>query len=339
MRMTHAAVSYAAGWPQMLCLCLVAALFSALLVRAMIRAGPLDMPGHRSAHDRPIPRGGGVGVMISFLLGVPIALWLHNGETYGAAAILGGIALLAVVAWLDDLLQFRPALKLAAQATASLLVLLGAGPLPGHAWGVALGFIWLMFVTNALNFIDGLDGLAAGSMALSALCIAITARGVLEMDAACLLAAGLLGFLPFNMPKARIFLGDVGSQGAGLAIATLGLLRWQQPTPGSILVTPLLLGGILYDVAFTLCRRLAAGENVTEAHRGHLYQVAFRSGVSATSVTLLFWGFVLWGEALGAALTQSLITAWTAIGLDIIPQIAWTIVVWRRAGNQMVGRW
>ncbi len=83
-----------------------------------------------------------------------------------------------------------------------------------------------------------------------------------------------------------------------MAVAALGLLRWQDPAPLSWLVMPMLLAGILYDVAFTLCRRLLAGERLHEAHRGHLYQVAFRTGVPASRVALLHWGFVLWGGGL-----------------------------------------
>ena len=328
------------GWPATLALtCLAASLLSALLVRAMIRLGPLDMPGHRSAHDRPIPRGGGVGVVVSFLLGGPLVFWLRGGDAPDAAAILGGVALLALVSWLDDLMQFRPMLKLAAQAAASLLVLAGVGRLPGCPWSVAAGFCWLMFATNALNFIDGLNGLAAGSMALAVLFAAMGARGGPLLDTAYVLAAGLAGFLPFNMPRARIFLGDVGSQGAGLAVAAFGLLRWQQPTRCSVLVMPLLLGGILYDVGFTLCRRLIAGENLAQAHRGHLYQAASRLGMPAVAVALLYWTFVVWGGLLGLALSRSIVTPWAAILLEIAPLGLWTAVVHRRARRAAAFLW
>ncbi len=295
----------------------------------MIGVAVLDTPGHRSSHDRPPPKGGGVGVMTAFLLG---AAWLGVGGT-----MLVGIVLLALVSWLDDLRQFPPLVKLAAQAMAAALVLLGIGRLPGDPWfTIPLGFGWLIVVTNALNFIDGLNGLAAGSMAIACLCVGAPGAAPL------LLAASLVGFLPFNYPRARIFLGDVGSQSAGLSVAAFGLLRWQDDAAfGSMLAMPLLLSGILYDVGFTLCRRWRASERLLEAHRGHLYQVAFRSGVPAPWVAALHWGFVLWGG--GCALTLRLgwmpTPALTALVLALLPQFAWTAFVIRRARDAAILDW
>lgn len=316
------------------------ALLSALLVRAMIRLAVLDTPGHRSSHARPTPKGGGVGVMAAFLLGVPAMLWLRGGASpiAATAAILVAVALLALVSWLDDLHQFPPLVKLLAQAFAALLILWGIGPWPAQPLlGLAVGFGWLLFVTNALNFIDGLNGLAAGSMALACLFIGLTAPAGLQGDAGLVLTAGLIGFLPFNYPKALIFLGDVGSQGAGLAVATLGLLRWHDLSPASILVMPLLLCGVLYDVTFTLCRRWLAGERLHEAHRGHLYQVAFRTGMPAPLIALLQWGFVLWGAAI--SLIAGAITASLAIMLALVPQLVWSGLVIRRARRAALSRW
>lgn len=314
------------------------ALLSGLLVRVMVRIAVLDLPGQRSSHDRPTPKGGGVGVMVAFLLGSPPALWLNAGTVpVSAWAILGAVALLAVVSWLDDLRQFPPLVKLSAQAAAAALVLAGIGPLPAHPLlGLAIDFGWLMLVTNAVNFIDGLNGLAAGSMALACLFIGLTAAGGPAGPLAWMLAAGLAGFLPFNYPRARIFLGDVGSQGAGLAVAAIGLLRWQEHTPWSVLVMPLLLGGILYDVGFTLCRRCLAGELPWQAHRGHLYQVAFRSGMPPWQVALLHWGFVLWGGVLGLTLPAG---PAAPVALMLLPQLFWTGFVIRRARLAAIGRW
>jgi UDP-N-acetylmuramyl pentapeptide phosphotransferase/UDP-N-acetylglucosamine-1-phosphate transferase len=340
-----------AGWsPALILLCVGAVLLSALLVRTMIAVAVLDTPGHRSAHVRPTPKGGGVGVVASVLVGIPAALWLYGGgPVLAATAILGGVALLALISWLDDVRQFPPVVKLAAQTAAACLVLFGTGPPPllaptlGPLPGLVLGFVWLLFVTNALNFIDGLNGLAAGSMALAALFIGLTSTTPLQQSAGLMLAAGLIGFLPFNYPRARIFLGDVGSQPAGLLVGALGLLRCADPAglsiPGAALVMPLLLWGILYDVTFTLARRWRAGERLSEAHRGHLYQVAFRSGVPAPLVALLHWGFVIWGAVLALALANNVCTPPFAIALACLPQLIWTAFVLRRSRRTALGRW
>ena len=327
--------------------CLGAVLLSALLVRFMVRVAVLDTPGHRSSHDRPTPKGGGVGVIAAFLLGTPLALRLQGEAiSVASACLLAAVGLLALVSWLDDVRQFPPLVKLAAQLAAAASVLWGIWPLPG-SWlpgfwplGLAIGLCWLLFVTNALNFIDGLNGLAGGSMALACLWLGIGLGkpGGLEQTAALLLAAGLIGFLPFNYPRARIFLGDVGSQGAGLAVAAIGLLHWRDGPAHSLLAMPLLLAGILYDVAFTLCRRWRAGERLMQAHRDHLYQLAFRSGIPAWRIALLHWGFVLWGGAIARALQSGLITVITAILLALLPQLAWTGLV-LRAARRLPGRW
>ncbi len=111
-----------------------------------------------------------------------------------------------------------------------------------------------------------------------------------------LLAAGLLGFLPFNYPRARIFLGDVGSQFCGFVLAVLGVVAARfEGIELSLLLVPMLLSGLLLDALFTLARRLLAGERITQPHRGHLYQVAHRAGVPAAVIAPLHWAFAAWG--------------------------------------------
>ena len=102
---------------------------------------------------------------------------------------------------------------------------------------------------------------------------------------------------------------------------------------------PLLLCGVLYDVAFTLCRRWQAGDRLHQAHRGHLYQVAFRAGMPAALVTLLHWGFVLWGAAIALSAAHGRITMPLAVTLALAPQLAWTGMVIRLARRAAIGRW
>ena len=145
-----------------------------------------------------------------------------------------------------------------------------------------------------MNFIDGLDGLAGGVALIAAgflAGIAATHDGWFAYAAALLLAAGIAGFLPFNFPRARIFMGDVGSQFCGFMLAVLAVVASRfQGLEMSFLLVPMLLSGVLFDVAFTLVRRAAAGERLTAPHRGHLYQVAQRAGVPAPAVALAALG-------------------------------------------------
>ncbi len=290
-------------------------LLSAGTVRMMIEVRVMDTPGARKAHDRPIPKGGGVGVVVTFLVGIAVlyrfAAFARLADPYFLGVIEASVAI-AVVAFLDDLFDWPFTVKLGAQMLAALVAVssglyvtdfrvpyLGAVPL---AWaGIAASLVWILFTPNAMNFIDGLNGLASGVALIACLFIVFIAEqhgGWFAYAAAGLLAAGLAGFLPFNFPKARIFMGDVGSQFCGFMLAVLAIVASRfDGVELSFLLVPMLLSGVLFDVAFTLARRFLQGESITQPHRGHLYQIAQRSGVPATTVTLIHWGFAVFGGA------------------------------------------
>jgi UDP-GlcNAc:undecaprenyl-phosphate GlcNAc-1-phosphate transferase len=149
------------------------------------------------------------------------------------------------------------------------------------------------------------------------------------------------GFLPFNFPKARIFMGDVGSQFCGFMLAILAVVAGRiEGVELSFLLVPMLLSGVLYDVAFTLVRRWKEGEALTKPHRGHLYQVAHRSGVPAPAVAMIHWGFAVFGGlcCLLFIVEPRGVKPFVAL-LPLIPQLAWTWFVVRRARAAGLGRW
>lgn len=338
-------------------LLLLAYIISALLCRRMIAVAVLDTPGHRSAHTAPTPKGGGVGVIGAFLLlffpmrhlcGLPALT--PDSVTFWAA-----VALLAAISWLDDVYQWSPLIKLAAQILSAVMVT--AAILPVSAFSSPTWFllaalcatVWAVFVTNAVNFMDGLNGLVSGTLCLTFLCLTLpfwpSDTPELRLIAA-LMTFGLLAFLPLNFPHARIFLGDVGSQACGLLIASAALMLATPaiapaiPDLHAALLVPCLIAGLLYDVAFTLIRRSFAGEKLLQAHRGHLYQIAFRSGVPMPVVTLLHWSFVLWGAGMYALLALPPVgSSWFAIAAVVLPQVLWTAFVILRARKHPVGRW
>ena len=331
---------------------------SAVVVRFMITAGVLDRPDARKAHKRPIPKGGGVGVVAAFLVGTAIlygvAGFARIADPYFLGVILAASAI-AAVAFLDDLRDWPFTVKLAAQlvaagiAVASGLVVASVnlpawGKLPLGLFGVAATMAWILFTTNAMNFIDGLNGLAAGVGVIACIALAVIAAtmgGWFVYFTSLLLAAGLLGFLPFNFPRARIFMGDVGSQFCGFVLAVLGVVaaRFEQVELSALLV-PLLLFGVLFDVAFTLVRRLLAGDRLTQAHRSHLYQVAHRAGMSATTVTLVHWGFALWGALCCAVFLHAVgLGKPLALLLALPPQLLWIGIVFWLARRARIGRW
>jgi UDP-GlcNAc:undecaprenyl-phosphate GlcNAc-1-phosphate transferase len=311
------------GWLAFLALTAI----SALIVRAMIAVGMMDQPDHRKLHTRPIPTGGGVGVVVAFMLAVAPVLALSQPW------VLVAMALIAVVSFADDRLGFPFTIKLAAQIVAAILVVGSGFTLQPGAIGLIAAAVWLVFVTNAVNFMDGMNGLAAGTALVACLFLAGGAGGLLVVGPALALAAGLLGFLPFNFPQARIFMGDVGSQFCGFVLGVLGLVAaGSTPDWTGGIVLSMLLAGLFWDVGFTLLRRAWAGENLARAHRGHLYQLARRGGVDARVVAMLHWGFAALGGCAALAMlgTDAPFKVIFPLAL-LLPQLWWTIYVLRRA--------
>jgi UDP-N-acetylmuramyl pentapeptide phosphotransferase/UDP-N-acetylglucosamine-1-phosphate transferase len=323
---------------------------AALMVAGAIRLGVLDHPGHRSSHTRPTPKGGGIGVVAAFVVAVPMARLLHGQAalTPAIAGLLAATLLLGAISWLDDVYQWPPSLKLAAQVAASILVV-ATGPHPtGFAIPIGddmLSVAALIFLTNAVNFMDGLNGLASGSILLACLVIGGLAQGTSLAglgDMALVLAAALAGFLPFNFPAARIFMGDVGSQSCGLLMGAFGLAAAAGPPllgtgglgmeglgmgAGMVIAVPLLMSGLIYDVGYTLLRRWRNGARLVESHREHLYQLATRSGISPVMVTLVQWAFVLWGGMTALLTQQGRTGPAVALLLVLLPQLGWTGIV------------
>jgi UDP-GlcNAc:undecaprenyl-phosphate GlcNAc-1-phosphate transferase len=334
------------------------AILSAIVVRAMVALRVMDTPEARKAHDRPTPKGGGVGIVVAFLAGLLLLYRFGEFARLANEYFLGVIAAsfaIAVVAFLDDLYDWPFTVKLGIQALAAL-VAVGTGifihdyriPYVGPVYvgwiGPPMTLAWLLFTTNAVNFIDGLNGLASGVTLIACAFLAYFSAGYGSWfcyAASGMLAAGLLGFLPFNFPRARIFMGDVGSQFCGFMIAVLGVVASRFDGASlSFLLVPMLLSGVLFDVAFTLARRAGEGEHVTQAHRGHLYQVAQRSGVPAATVTVIHWGFAVFG-GLCCLVFLHVSGGWklVVLAMTVAPQVVWLgFVVWvaRRTG---IGRW
>ncbi len=333
-------------------------LLSAGVVRLMISARILDRPDPRKVHTQATPKGGGVGVVVAFLIGIAVlyhfAEFARLADPYFIGVIEASVAI-AAVAFLDDLFDWKFTVKLAAQILAAL-VAVGSGiyvrnyrlPYVGSldvGWlGVPATVLWLLFATNAMNFIDGLNGLAGG-VALIAACflagIAAAHDGWFIYFASLLLIAGLAGFLPFNFPRARIFLGDVGSQFCGFMLAILAVVASRlDGVDLSFLIVPMLLSGVLFDVAFTLVRRVLAGEPLTEPHRGHLYQVAQRSGVPSVTVALVHWGFAMFGGvcALLFLVAPSQAKPFVPL-LALAPQMVWLAFVVHHARRSGIVRW
>ena len=327
------------------------AVLSAAVVRLMIRHGVLDIPGDRSSHDRPTPKGGGIGIAAAFAIGLAAA-WADGilpGQGRLAAAMLAAGIAIAAVSWADDVGQFGFRTKLAAQIAASVLLVASGltidriGPVRLGLLAAPITMAWLLFATNAVNFIDGLNGLASGCTLIAAVavsCVTLSSGDPLPAAILLPLAAGIVGFLPFNYPRARIFMGDVGSQLCGLTLAaTAAPCSRLAGHPWGAILVPLATAPVLADVAFTLLRRWRAGDRLTQAHRGHLYQLARRLGWPAARITLAFWILTAICAACGAAGSTGPVAAgtFTAAALTVLSMIAWFVL--STARGAAIGRW
>lgn len=243
-----------------------------------LRRRLLDQPGERRSHTVATPRGGGVAIVLSVLLA---ALWLamlaagKDRVLFGAFAV--GLVLVAGIGWWDDHRPLSPWFRLAVQAVAASVLAWGLYQTGTGPWPALSALALALVLVNVWNFMDGIDGIAASQAAIAATGYFWILNGLWAALAAGLLAA-CLGFLPFNFPKARIFLGDVGSGALGYTLAALLAVSLQ----GSSLAWPLLLlplSVFLVDAGFTLISRMLARERWWTPHVTHVYQqAAFRFG-------------------------------------------------------------
>lgn len=247
--------------------------------RYALRRRMLDLPGDRRSHQVATPRGGGIAIAAALLLA---ALW-QAGQMYAVAesgvlpvaAFALGLLLVAGSGWLDDHRPVSPWGRLAVHALASgqfalSLWFAGAGPA-----AVALAFLAPLVLTNVWNFMDGIDGLAASQAILTAAAIALWATGAWWWLAWAALAASA-GFLPWNLPRARIFLGDVGSGSLGFALGALlaaSLAEARSPAAWMLLLP---LSAFVLDAGLTLGRRALRGERWWQPHVEHAYQALSR---------------------------------------------------------------
>jgi Fuc2NAc and GlcNAc transferase len=285
----------------------------ALVLTGVIRKlalahGIMDIPNERSSHVNPTPRGGGVAIVVGASVAA-IAMKLAGIVPPATLAIvvLGGGAV-ALVGFFDDRIHLSARVRLAVHFGAAGFAMYWIGGLPpmqigerlvSFGWeGYVLGVLGIVWSLNLFNFMDGIDGIAASQgafMMLAGAGIAL-ATGVSGVFPALAIASGgaCLGFLFWNWPPAKIFMGDAGSGYVGYTLAVLALLAGRETATG--LLVWLILGGLFFvDATVTLARRLARRERVYEAHRSHAYQWLARRWGSHRSVTLLALGInVLW---------------------------------------------
>jgi UDP-N-acetylmuramyl pentapeptide phosphotransferase/UDP-N-acetylglucosamine-1-phosphate transferase len=265
----------------------------------------LDIPNERSSHAAPVPRGGGLIIVLVCLLGYVLIAGAF-GVPFSPGYFFGAL-MVSIVSWLDDLysLAFWKRLIVHFAAAAILVADLGiwhelSVPLSatqlslGPILGTMITVAWVVWLLNAYNFMDGIDGIASLQAVVAG--VGWAALGLVLNIPGLLLFAGLfsvasLGFLLHNWPPAKIFMGDVGSAFLGFTLAAMPLLA-RGEAKLDLTILPLAAVAFVwlfvFDTIFTLIRRLVNRERIWEAHRGHIYQRMLVAGHSHRSVTLAY---------------------------------------------------
>ncbi|NYZ62973.1 lipopolysaccharide biosynthesis protein [Luteimonas deserti] len=293
--------------------------------RYALRRRLVDLPGERRSHVHATPRGGGIAIVAAVL---PVLLWLAWAGSFGAMwlAAAVGFVMVAGIGWVDDHRSLSPWLRLGIHATAAATLAAGMAWAGQPLWWCLCICVLAVGLVNVWNFMDGIDGLATTQAMLVAIACGLLSGHVLPLA----VLAACAGFLPFNTPRARIFLGDVGSGALGFLIACLFA---SLPAPDAAPATLLLLlpvSAFMIDAALTLGARMLRGERWWMPHVQHVYQRLVQHGASHMAATLGYaaWTFVAVGllailgrqapaPIFGAVATWYLLTAATWLVLRV----------------------
>ncbi|MBF0498464.1 MAG: glycosyltransferase family 4 protein [Deltaproteobacteria bacterium] len=277
---------------------MVSILLAGLILRVSLnRQALLDVPNSRSSHSLPVPRGGGLAIVLCLAAGLGYFSLVRSAPVY--PALLLSTSIIAGVGFIDDVKNLPAGLRALIQLAAALTFILvsdtsinyldfpGLGRLPLGGLGQIAAVIWLVALTNFYNFMDGIDGLAGGEGVLVGLATAglFSLHGQRDLALVSLvIAGGSLGFLKYNFPPAKMFMGDAGSGTLGFVFGALALIA-QARCNVSLWVFVLFLGTFLVDTTVTLIKRITAGEKWYQAHRSHYYQRLTRHWSSHLRVT------------------------------------------------------
>lgn len=319
---------------------LLIALFTSFLLtfpvrKIAIRWNIVDLPNYRKIHTEVTPRFGGIAIFIGSMLGL---LYLYPKNEHMFAIILGALVIV-ITGTLDDRYDIRPSVKLTGQfIAASFLVSSGliieqiTLPLIGQ---IDLGFVsvlvtvfWVIGITNAINLIDGLDGLAAGVSAIALFTIAVMAifmDNVYVLSMSIILFWSILGFLPFNFFPAKVFMGDTGALFLGFMIAVLSLLGFKNVTMISFIIPILILAVPIFDTAVAIVRRVIQKRPISSPDSSHLHHRLVKLGMTHRQ-TVVFM-YVLSGMFGVAAILLSMSTVWGAVLIGTISLIVIQILI------------
>ncbi|MBM7654738.1 glycosyltransferase family 4 protein [Neobacillus cucumis] len=331
-----------------LAICFFSSIILTPLVKKLaFKIGATDKPNQRKVHQKIMPRLGGLAIYISFLIGVAIIRpdatsllpIMNPNENIHLAIILGSIVII-LTGVLDDTKEISPKVKLFGQILASFIVVFMGdlkvefinlpfgGQLNFGFLSIPITMFWIIGITNAINLIDGLDGLAAGVSTIALFAIsgmAFLMGNPYVMILALIAAVSSLGFLIFNFHPAKIFMGDTGALFLGYLISVLSLLGFKNVTFISLVIPIIILGVPISDTFFAIIRRLVNKQPLSAPDKSHLHHCLLRIGFSHKQAVLIIYAMSLVFGLVAFIFSQS--TVWGSLIVILTLLVAIEIIV------------
>jgi len=317
--------------------CALSILLTPLMAKLAVKVGAVSVPNHRSVHTKPMPLLGGLAIFLAFICAYFIVMpgiQYTDKDNVAIGLILGGIVI-ALTGALDDRFNLSPKLKLLGQLIAAVIAVsfgleidvinipfgMNSYPIIEQWISVPLTIVWIIAITNAINLIDGLDGLSAGVSCISAGTILVVAvlmpfSNPMVILLCLLLIGSSLGFLVFNFHPAKIFMGDSGALFLGYALSILSILGYKQATIVSFLVPLLILGVPISDTLLAIIRRKLNNKPISVADKGHLHHRLMNLGFGMRKTVLIIYGISIAFSLCAVLMTQK--QNWITVLLVVI---------------------
>jgi UDP-GlcNAc:undecaprenyl-phosphate GlcNAc-1-phosphate transferase len=268
-----------------------------------VKLGAVDYPRLRSMHAEPMPRMGGVAIVLGFLAAMIISLFfLPELAKTQFLGVLGGAFIIVAEGMLDDMYDLRPRTKAAVQIAAALLVIFSGTRIEFvvypfetvfHSLSIPFTLIWIVGVVNAVNLIDGLDGLAAGVSTIAAVCLlvlCVLSGNAVAVVLAAALAGSCLGFLPRNFNPAEVIMGDTGAQFLGYVLAVSSIMGvFKGYALLAVVITFFALALPIFDTLFAMIRRVLTHKPIMSADRGHLHHRLIDLGYTHKQTVIILY--------------------------------------------------
>ncbi|TYR80140.1 undecaprenyl/decaprenyl-phosphate alpha-N-acetylglucosaminyl 1-phosphate transferase [Priestia megaterium] len=312
-------------------------LITPLVKKLAFKIGATDKPNQRKVHQKIMPRLGGLAIFISFLVGYFI---LQPTSEYALPIVIGSL-IIVITGVLDDMIELSAKIKLAGQLVAALIVVVYGGvqidfinlPFDGRLefgiLSIPITILWIVGITNAINLIDGLDGLAAGVSSIVLITIsgmAIMMGNMFVTSMGFIVLGSTLGFLIYNFHPAKIFMGDTGALFLGYMISVLALLGFKNVTVISFIVPVIILGVPISDTIFAIIRRIVKKQPLSAPDKSHLHHCLLRLGYSHRQTVLIIYGMsAIFG--LAAVIFSKVETMWGSFLVLAILLFAIEIIV------------